>query len=171
MNLTKMKNLIEKYFEGLTSLEEEAQIKAYFQSGHIDESLKPYESFFRFLENEKSQTLSLGDDFDDKLFESLDEPAKVVTLNPRARLFKFVQAVAAIGIILLAAYFALRPDQITSQQAHAEIDWSKYEITDEQMALEETQKALKLLSAKLNKGKNKTVEEVSKSEPVSKYLN
>lgn len=78
--------------------------------------------------------------------------------------------IAAIGAVLIvAALFLRKPAAKPLQQA--EIDWSKYEITDEQLAYEETVKALKLVSEKLNSGSKKAADEVKKIKKVSKYFN
>lgn len=229
-----MKNLIEKYLNGETSLHEEAELKAYFNSGQVEDSLKEYQPLFQFFENEKQ--LELSADFDDKLFEkiaaqesseddliekyfkgetSLEEETELISYfnsgqtkpnhqayQPLFQYFKKQQEVevsngfdkklfekienqgakviqmrsftrrlmrvAAVAVVFLAAYlFFNKP----AEPAPPVVDWSAYEIHDEQLAYEETVKALRLLSSKINKGKKKTVDEVSKSEPVSKYLN
>lgn len=162
-----MKALLEKYFAGNTTLEEEAKLQAYFRSGQVEEELKQYQPLFQLFDHEREVTVS--DDFDKKLQAKLDSPAKVVRLRSWQRT---LLRVAAVGAVLLASYFAFRSMQPAPEAPVATtIDWSKYEITDEQLALEETKKALRLVSAKLNKGKRKTIEEVSKTEKITKYLN
>lgn len=159
-----MKNLIEKYFEGETTLQEEAELRRYFNSDEVDESLRQYQPLFRHFENEKAQGLSA--DFDQKLLERLEGSAKVVRMQGRQRTWL---RVAAIGAVLTGAFFYLqRPVSPAQQQA---INWDKYEIKDEKVAYDETVKALRLLSSKLNKGSKKAVLEVGKVEKVSKYFN
>lgn len=158
-----MKDLLKKYFDGSTSLEEEAKLKSYFRSEKVEDELKHYQPLFQFLDSE--QVAGVSNDFDEKLFEKMDSEAKIVRIgNWRRNLLR----VAAVGAVLLAAYLTFRP---TPPAATAtEIVWKNYEITDEKLALEETKKALLLLSAKLNKGKSKASEKVSKTE-VTRYLN
>ncbi len=160
-----MKALIEKYFEGETSLEEEAQIRAYFNGEAVDNELKAYQPLFQYFANEGE--LALSDDFDEKLFQKMEQTAvKVVQLRtwPRQLL-----RIAAVGAVLVAAMIYLwKPSQPLQQAA---VDWSKYEITDERQAYEETVKALKLVSSKLNKGSKKATHEVEKMEKVGKYFN
>lgn len=162
-----MKDLLEKYFEGKTSLEEEAQLKSYFRSGQVEESLKQYQPLFQLFE--KEQEVALPADFDQKLMARLDSQPRIFNLHTwQRRLLR----IAAIGAVLLAAYFAFHTtDTAPAPVAATAIDWSKYEITDEQQALEETKKALRLVSEKLNRGKHKTIKEVSKAEKLTKYLN
>lgn len=160
-----MKALIEKYFEGETTLEEEAQLRQYFNSGEVDEALKEFQPMFRFFASEQKTTVSEG--FDEALLQKLQPEAKLVQLRswPRQLL-----RIAAVGAVLVAAMIFLRkPNGGPSQQAA--VDWSKYEITDEQVAYDETVKALRLLSSKLHKGSKKATDEVEKMEKVGKYFN
>lgn len=161
-----MKALLEKYFEGETSLAEEAQLRAYFNGGAVDDELRVYQPLFQHFTKEQEQ--SLPGDFDEKLFQKLEPAgAKVVQMRtwPRQLL-----RIAAIGALLITAMVFLWKPQNTQAQ-HASIDWSKYEITDEQQAYEETVKALRLVSSKLNKGTKKATHEVEKMEKVGKYFN
>lgn len=161
-----MKALIEKYFEGETSLEEEARLRAYFNGEEVSEDLKVYQPLFEHFATEQSQELSA--DFDQKLFQKLEnQGGKIVQLRVWPKYLLRVAAVAAV--LLVALVFVSKPT--SSAQQTAAIDWSKYEVKDEKVAYEETVKALKLLSSKLNKGTKKAGEEIKELEKVGKYLN
>lgn len=161
-----MKALIEKYFEGETSLEEEARLRAYFNGEEVSEDLKVYQPLFEHFTNEQSQELSA--DFDKKLFQNLEnQDGKIVQMRAWP---KYLLRIAAVGAVLLAAMIYLSNPTAPAQQTAA-IDWSKYEVTDEKVAYEETVKALKLLSSKLNKGTKKAGKEMKELEKVGKYLN
>lgn len=160
-----MKALIEKYFEGETTLEEEALLRNYFNSGQVDEALKEYQPMFQFFASERETTVSEG--FEEALLQKLEPQANMVKMStwPRQLL-----RIAAVGAVLVAALiFLQKPNNGQSQQVA--VDWSKYEITDEQVAYQETVKALRLLSSKLKKGSKKTADEVEKMEKVGKYFN
>ncbi|MCC6726384.1 MAG: hypothetical protein IT258_17890 [Saprospiraceae bacterium] len=161
-----MKALLEKYFDGETSLEEEAQLRAYFNSEAVDDELKMYQPLFQHFTQEHEQ--ALPDDFDERLFQQL-EPAEAKVVKMRTWPRQLLR-IAAVGAVLLVAMVAIWKPNPT-QPLQASIDWSKYEITDEQKAYEETVKALRLVSSKLNKGKHKASEEMEKMEKVGKYLN
>ena len=47
-----IEKLLEKYFEGLTSLFEEKELREYFQQEQIPESLEKYKPIFAFFSNE-----------------------------------------------------------------------------------------------------------------------
>ena len=156
-------DLVDKYFNGNTSLDEETTLKSYFNSGEVTTTLKQYQPLFQFFENEKE--VALNSNFDDKLFAKIEGGAKVVQMRVWQR--KLLRIAAAVVVLLSAYFFLDKPLPPTPPT----VNWSAYEINDEQLAYDETVKALKLLSSKLNKAKNKTVHEMAKSEPVSKYLN
>ena len=60
-------SLLEKYFDGTTSLQEETQLKNYFSSNDVDPKLVQYKPLFEFWEEEAS--IELDDSFDDKILE------------------------------------------------------------------------------------------------------
>lgn len=159
-----MGDLIDAYFAGTTTLEQEEQLKAYFHSDEVAQSHKKYSPLFKFFEAEK--TLEVSPAFEENVMKKIKQEAKVVSMRGwKGRMLRVAASVA----VLLGAYLFLQPPP--SSNPPMAIDWKAYEINDEQMAYEETVKALKILSAKLNKGKNKTASGVSKAEPVTKYLN
>ncbi len=162
-----MKALLEKYFDGETSLEEEARLRDYFNGGKVEDDLKVYQPLFQHFSQEQEQALS--DEFDGKLFQRMGSTeAKVVPMRTWP---KQLLRIAAVGAVLIVAMVAIWKPNSSHSQTVAAVDWSKYEVTNEQQAYEETLKALKLVSSKLKKGSNKATEEVEKIEKVGKYFN
>lgn len=50
--MDKIENLIESYFEGTTSAEEEAALRRFFMSGNVPEKLAMYKPLFVYIEDE-----------------------------------------------------------------------------------------------------------------------
>lgn len=143
MDYNNIRKLLDKYWEGETSLQEETQLRDFFTGNDIPEDLKPYQSLFQFFQLEQDKKLNA--DFDKKLMEQLqssDKPvAKVRTLS-----FYLVR-IAAVGLLLISIYWV-------SQQApfkSAETAVAAEEMTPEEVYAQ-TKQALLLVSAKLNKG-------------------
>jgi len=154
--------LLEKYFRAETTLDEEARLRSYILSEEVADDLRQYRPLFQFFKEEKEHSLSEG--FEEKLLTEMQQPAKTVRLNSwRGTLLR----VAVIVAVLIGA-FLLLPVQQHKQQA---IDWSKYEVTDEQQAYQETMKALELLAEKLGKGAKTTTKSMAETSKVAKYLN
>ncbi len=156
------KALLEKYWEGQTSLEEEKSLKAYFKSGKVDDALKPYASMFEYFEKEKSVELST--DFDDKILSQIQEDGKEVN----AKVFsiqRILMRVAAVGLLVLASWFVFDNANQRNQVLAVE---DTYEHPEEAYA--EAKAALVLLSKTLNKGKKSTTRSLKKIEKAKKIL-
>jgi len=56
MDYKNIDQTLDKYFEGLTSLEEEKMLKKYFASGEIAQTHQPYKAMFDYYEQAKNVT-------------------------------------------------------------------------------------------------------------------
>ncbi len=161
MDSNAIKNIIEKYFEGESSLEEEKQLRDYFNRSEVKPELKVYKPLFQYFEAE--QASGLGDTFDEKLLAKLDvDPAQ-----PKIRKLSAQWAKAAAVIAFIFASFWLIQKNYTPEPQDS---WAAYEETDPQKAYEETMKALALVSNKFNKSSQKAVEEISRVNKINKVL-
>jgi len=143
-------SLVERYFEGETTLEEEMKLRAYFQSTEVEADLKKYQPLFQFYAREKE--LSLSENFEEK-FENALQPSEkqAVVRNINFRLVRIAATLLLlIGGIWLATFL------INNSQKEPKVDWTTYEIDDPELALQETMKALALVSNKF-----KTAEETT----------
>ncbi|MBK7335936.1 MAG: hypothetical protein IPJ00_07115 [Saprospirales bacterium] len=64
-----IQQLLDKYFEGETSLEEEAALKNYFQGKTIDPAFQAFQPLFRYLDAERQTALSPS--FDEKVLSRI----------------------------------------------------------------------------------------------------
>jgi hypothetical protein len=159
-----VQNLLAKYFEGNTSLREEADLRDYFNGETVSKELEPYRTLFRFFENEKQ--LELGNSFDDKLLQQLkkeDKSFKIRSLIPHT-----IRIAAAITL-LVGAFFLYQTIN-KPQNNLTSIAWGNHEIKDPQLAFEQTKIALLLVSSKLNGGASKAAKEVEKIQKISKFF-
>ena len=97
MDYKYIEQLLERYWEGETTLQEEAILRTFFSQQDMPDHLRKFQPLFSMEKEE-----SLGDDFDARILDSIGEEteskAKIVTLASRLKpLFK----VAAIVAILL----------------------------------------------------------------------
>ena len=53
MELDRIENLLEKYFEGETSIAEEKELKVYFSSGDVAQHLEQYKAIFGYFSEAK----------------------------------------------------------------------------------------------------------------------
>lgn len=100
---TDIRHLLDKYFEGDTSAEEEKRLRHYFAQGDLPHDLKIYTSIFRFLDDE-STALAV-----------INEIQNDISIPRRPSLIRKLRTIAAIAATLLIAILLLKqPDKQTS---------------------------------------------------------
>lgn len=156
MNINEVGILIEKYFEGLTTIEEEALLKSFFASGSFPEEMKPVASMFGYFEVEKEVKLSR--DFTDDFIRET-ENKQVIPFYQNRRFWYYFSGVAA-SIILMVSLF------IENQNSPKK---SKYTSQEAQQAYFQTKKTLAYISSKLNAGV-KPLDEIGKIEENAKRI-
>ena len=107
MDYKYIEQLLERYWEGETTLQEEAILRAFFSQDDVPAQLMKYKSLFDCGQQEET----LGDDFDARILDSIGEEtepkAKIVTLASRLKpLFK---AAAIVAILLTIGNAAQAP--------------------------------------------------------------
>ena len=166
MTTQQIKELLEKYFAGDTSLDEEQTLRHYFTGRSVAPELQTYRPLFAFFEKAREEQLHPA--FEDRLIGQLDRGSQ-----PTARIrpmYAFALRIAAAVALLIGLYF-LVPLATTDHHGDAmAINWDKYEPASEEIALEETKAALKLLATKLNRCAKAATAEINKMEKVSKPL-
>lgn len=162
MDYKNINHLLEKYWEGETSLQEEESIKQYFNNGKVAPELEQYKSLFQYFKEE--QDVMISDDFEKRLLEQIENEQKVVPAKVRKLSWMTsVRAIAAVGIILMAAVFVFQ-----NMEGEEKDVWAQYEVEDEQEAIEATKAALALLSGKMKKGSKKATKGFSEMKSVTK---
>ena len=132
MELNKMEELLEKYFDGTSNEKEEQVLKKYFAQENVADHLVQYQALFGFFaEAKQSQsTRSLQSD-------TFKTPRK----NRRFTLSVAASLLVAIGTGVF---------MYTNFSSATNKDLGTYD--DPKIALQETQKALSLLSKHVNTG-------------------
>lgn len=115
MDYKYIEQLLERYWKCETSLEEEEILRTFFSQKDVPADLLPFRDLFVYEHSEKKEMV-LGDDFDQKIMEMIDEPAhvkaRVVTMTHRlAPLFKAAAVVAIFLTLGNAAQVAFDNDE------------------------------------------------------------
>lgn len=120
MDYKYIEQLMERYFQCETSLEEERILRTFFSQKDVPVALLPYRDLFAY-EQSATEDVRLGEDFDDRILSLIDEEeapkrvkAKVITMQTRLR--PLFRAAAFVGVILSLGLAA----QMPYQQAHLE---------------------------------------------------
>lgn len=133
MELKLVEQLLEKYFQGETTIAEEKQLKAYFSSNDVALHLAKYQSLFGYFETQKETQ------FEQKL-----------PLQPRKQnTVKWIGIAASFVVLFGLATFYFYP----SEPKHE--DLGTYDNPEE--AFEATQKALLMVSEQVNIGMESVV--------------
>ena len=145
MEFSKIEELLEKYFEGETSIAEEKELKNYFSSPNVAKHLEQYGPLFGYFEMAKEQTFALEvNRIDEELQVSNGIPKLDIT--NRKRKIAWLSIAASVVVLLgvgMYTYF-----NINAVKENQEL--GTYENPEE--ALVATQKALAMLSNHVNVG-------------------
>ena len=132
MELTKIEELLEKYFEGNSNEKEEQVLKSYFLQENVAPHLQKYKSLFGFFDESKKI-----------------QSERKFTMNEVQNLRKnrrwFISIAASFLVAIGTGVFMFNNFQFSNQE-----DLGTYD--DPEIALKETQKALTLLSKHINTG-------------------
>lgn len=139
---SRIEQLLDKYWKADTSLEEEKELRDFFNSQDVPDDLKEVASLFNYFEFQKKQTLNEGD-FKQNLKVSDDgRRGKVVKLM-------FTTAKIAAGVLVVVAATFLVRDEIRKSYPTEVVDT----YSDPELAFEETKKALMMISRGFGKAK------------------
>ena len=129
MEFNKMEALLEKYFEGETSIAEENELKDYFSSLNVAPHLEQYKPLFGYIVDAKKEKFTQN-------VNLISKKSKIAWLS-----------IAASIVVLLGvstyAYFNVNETKVSQELGTYE---------DPKEALEATQNALAMLSDNVNKG-------------------
>lgn len=99
MDSNYIEQLLERYWQCETSLEEEAQLRAFFSEDNVPEHLLRYKDLFVY--QQLQQEVHLGDEFDARVLAEVEVPVvKAKRLTLTARLMPLFKAAAAVAIVL-----------------------------------------------------------------------
>lgn len=138
MNPAILKQLIDKYFDGETSLEEEHQLRDFFQQEELPDAFAQLKAYF--LASDELSGEVLGEDFDTLLEKKLLAESKT---QQRKIITYFISGVAATILLLISVWLGtqlFQPKEVYGT------------ITDPKIAFMETKKVLGDISQRLNEG-------------------
>lgn len=162
MNQQTAELLLERYFAGETTLEEERSLRAYFRAGDLHPDHEPYRDLFAYW----------------TVAAQVQPPTPRLVVptrsKPRRRqpVLRWMTAAAAAALLLLAGnlWFNDNPSltdfPIAEQQKSTTVDWSRYEVTNEREAYLVLRAALKTASTNLNEGPRITLKELKELDAI-----
>jgi len=143
-DIKQIDELIEKYYNGETTLEEERKLQWFFQTQQVPERLKAEAEMFRYYYLRKNEESATG--LNEKLGELIDQQSKKRMVFGSARSFYWISGVAASILVLVGLWIGLTTDLFRNRQAYQDT------FDDPQLAYLETKRILYMVSDKLNQG-------------------
>jgi hypothetical protein len=140
MDSKKIEELLQKYWDCETSLEEEQQLREYFHQQNVPEQWKETAALFHYFEQQKSK--AVNEQFEKTVLGQIKKPQGKVT-----NLVQTSLRIAAGVAVLVAAIFFVRQELKKDEPVAMEDTFD-----DPQKALEETKKALLMISKGFGRG-------------------
>ena len=130
MALDSIENLIDKYFEGETSIAEENELKVYFSSTDVAQHLKQYQTIFGYFSQAKEQQFTQ------------EIPLQTKKRNVVLWLSIAASVVVMLGVGTMMYFINDKEEQFVACTPE----------DSPELALQQTEKALALVSEHLNTG-------------------
>lgn len=124
MDYKYIEQLMERYWQCETSLEEEEILRTFFSQKDVPVALLPYKDLFTYEQTSKKEE-TLDDDFDQRMLSMIEEPApvKARTITMTQRLMPLFKAAAMVAIILTLGNAA----QVAFNQEDTTVDMATYQ--------------------------------------------
>lgn len=161
MDYNKITNLIDRYWNGETSLDEEQEIRSFFRSqGSLPPHLEQHRKWFIGIDD--LTRITLGEDFDNRILAEIEKHS---VLDARKRTHKiFFSRWRIVAASVAASLFLL-------------LGWMKFVVPESKMTYDEAQETILLVkdvlyftSANLNKAKNIACENLGKIDVMNEYI-
>lgn len=130
MEYNNIESLLEKYFDGATSIDQEKQLTNYFSSDNVAKHLVQYRPIFNYFKEEKRTAFK-----------------QEIVLKSNKKIVWFSMAASVILLAGIGLFYLMN-----NKSANLEDGLEKYKTPE--IAFVETQKALQMLSLNVNVGIN-----------------
>lgn len=147
MDYKYIEQLLERYWQAETSIEEEEILRTFFNQKDVPAELAKYRSVFSYQEEEKMEDC-LDDEFDAKMLSMIGEekPVKAKVIPFTHRLMPLFKAAAVVAIIVTLGNAAQH--SFSSEATDDEINYANYKDTyqNPNEAYDKVENALQLVS-------------------------
>lgn len=152
MDYSSIDTLLEKYWQGGTSLKEEEKLKDFFSNStnELPPHLAKVAPLFRYFANEKTRKLN-DSKFDERLFEKLNKTKKPKHIKLPEATPNWYLKIAAALVILVGLGYVIQQRITPAKPTH--LAWTQDTYQNPELAYAETKKALMMLSINFNQGK------------------
>ena len=151
MDYKEIESLLEKYFEGQSSVAEEQLLQRFFETHRdLPTKLESAAKMFRHFKKESQEKMS--------------KPLMRISQNRHRNRLWWLSGVAASVLVVLGAIFWMTPGE---NPAYVYINGQP--ITEQEVALDEMKKALTIMTSHLNQG-TEGLSQLSKLDQIKKSI-
>jgi hypothetical protein len=152
----RLRELLDKYFEGETTLQEEWELRELMKDPLLPADLQVFQDLFSTLgmQADERPNPALITQVMAQVEADYSKRGKIIPLR-RGYSFWLPRVAAVAAILCLGLWWINRPSETLDDdlaQAEKVIDWSKYEPKTPEEAFKITSKALKKVATELDKG-------------------
>lgn len=158
MDYKYIEQLLERYWQCETSLEEESELRSFFLKEEVPAHLLRYKDLFVY--QAVQQEVGLGNDFDKRILLQIEAPVvRAKRLTMVGRFMPLFKAAAAIALILSLGNVA---QHTFFADETLDYDYDAYKDTydDPEVAYKEVSSALMMLSEGINKSQGQAKDSV-----------
>ena len=146
-SVEEIRMMLDRFYRGETSLEEEKILENYFSSTTVPEALIPDKELFQSFGTER-ELIVVPDDLNQKIFTSIDQVERKETKTRRISIFSLSGLAAGLLVMVAVYLFYIRTDRPSLLASNQMKD--TYE--DPMDAYEEAKRTLAYVSSKMKNG-------------------
>ena len=161
MEYKNIKELMEKYWDGETDLQEESTLKTYFAGADVHPSLEQFRALFSYYKVSREDNFL--DSIDTAVLEHIQ--GKAVPKEAKVRSLTRVLSIAAAILVLIGTVTVFWNTDTTGPNKGAKTITFN-EPDEAKLALAEVKAALALVSNKVNEGKREAIKGISKTKAI-----
>ncbi len=149
MDYKYIEQLLERFWQCETTLEEETILRAFFRQDNVPASLQRYKAFFVY--EEEQHELTLGDDFDAKILAKIERP--VVKAQRLTIVHRFMPLFKVAALIAVVLSLSMGAQHWWTDKDQLDYHYENYKDTyeDPQVAYEQISTALRMVSEGIHK--------------------
>ncbi|HEY9551410.1 MAG TPA: hypothetical protein VIQ97_03895 [Prevotella sp.] len=147
MNVNEVRILLDRFYEGTATESEERQLRTFFSAGQVPEELRGEQALFEAFHAQEAPLPSGFEQRMERQVDSWNMLEKSSTRRARTAVLRWISGIAASVAVLFSVVWMV--NSVSDSKEYA-VQQETYD--NPQDAYAETQRALKLFSAKMNKG-------------------
>ena len=148
-SLEEIRKILDRFYQGETTLEEERMLEEYFSSTTVPQELIPDKDLFQSI-GAGNDSVVVPTDLNQKIIDAIGHVESKATRTRRISLFSLSGLAAGLLIMIAVYLFFIRTDKPELLASNQMIDT----FQDPMDAYEEAKRALAFVSSKLNNGTN-----------------